>query len=209
MNPSDGRHRVTAFVPLDRRRFLGRGAVAVACLALSACSGGSGQDTAEQPSKVDVGFATDMALHHEQALAMCQRVLGRDTGGAVQAAASEILQNQSYERGLMHAWLQSWGESTAPPTEVMGWMGMARPAEEMVGLASKAEMAELAELGGVAKGRRFLQLMRAHHVGGTQMADAASDARTAPVRRLAAQMSATQTYEIEVFDQLLATTYAS
>lgn len=160
------------------------------------------------PNETDIGFCTDMAFHHEQAVAMCQRVLGRDTGGPVQASAAEILQNQSYERGLMHAWLQGWGESTAPPDEVMAWMGMATAAEEMPGLATDAEMAELADLDGTDKGRRFLELMRAHHVGGVHMAEAASGASSAGVRRVAEQMAATQTYEIAVFDQLLASTYA-
>ncbi len=40
------------------------------------------------------------------------------------------------------------------------------------------------------------------------MADSAGGAATAPVRKIASQASATQTYEIAIFDTLLATTYA-
>lgn len=144
----------------------------------------------EQPSEVDVGFFTDMSFHHSQALAMCQRVLGTDTGDPVQAAAAEILQNQAYEVGMMHTWLRVWGASTAPPDEVMAWMGMAMPAGEMPGLASDAEMRELSVLTGTAKGRYFLELMRAHHVGGVRMADAtAATASTAVVRGAAERMA--------------------
>jgi uncharacterized protein (DUF305 family) len=161
--------------------------------------------TTEQPNEVDVGFATDMAFHHAQALAMAQRVLGTDTGGSVQAAAAEILQTQAYEMGLLQAWLREWGESTAPPETAMTWMGMAVPADEMPGYATDEEMAELADVTGSAKGRRFLELMRAHHVGGLHMAEhAVEHAATEQVRAAAAAMVANQTYDVAVFDHLLA-----
>ena len=132
----------------------------------------------------------------------------RDTGSQVQTAAADILQNQSYERGMMHTWLQSWGESTAPPSTVMGWMGMEMAADMMPGLATDEEMRELALAEGLEKGRMFLELMRTHHVGGVHMAEAATGAATAPVRQIAAQAALVQAYEIEIFDELLATSYA-
>lgn len=164
---------------------------------------------AEAPNDVDVGFATDMSFHHQQALAMSQRVLGSDTSGAVQAAAAEILQTQAYEMGLLQGWLREWGESTAPPDmttgEVMSWMDHARPADEMPGYATDEQMSELAALAGSAKGRMFLELMRAHHVGGIHMAaHAAEHAATEKIRTAAATMVEVQTYDIAVFDELLA-----
>ncbi|MEV8250981.1 DUF305 domain-containing protein [Microbacterium sp. NPDC076768] len=193
----------------SRRRFLLGSAVAIASVGLTACTATDSTSASGVPNEVDIGFCTDMAFHHEQALAMCQRVLGTDTGGPVQNAAAELLQNQSYERGLMHAWLAGWGESTAPPEEVMGWMGMSMPAASMPGLATDQQMLRLAELTGIDKGREFLELMRTHHVGGIHMAEsAAGDASVAKVASLARQMSAQQTYEIEMYDTMLATTYA-
>lgn len=192
-----------------RRRFLVGAAVALTGVGLTACSTEAAIGEEVKPSDADIGFCADMAFHHEQALAMCQRVLGSDTGGAVQNSAAEILQNQSYERGLMHAWLAEWGQSTAPPETVMGWMGMEMPAASMPGVATDAQMRRLAELSGNEKGREFLELMRAHHVGGVHMADAAVDAVTITrVRALAEQMSRQQTYEIAVFDDLLSGLYA-
>ncbi|MEJ1154557.1 DUF305 domain-containing protein [Microbacterium marmarense] len=185
-------------------------AVALVSAGLTACTTNEphSSDDADGPNEADIGFCTDMSFHHEQALAMCQRVLGAATGGPVQNSAAEILQNQSYERGLMHAWLASWGQSTAPPSEVMGWMGMSMPAESMPGLASEDEMRSLAELSGIDKGREFLVLMRTHHVGGVHMADMALEMATiSRVKTLAQQMSAQQTYEIAMFDSLLETTY--
>lgn len=50
--------------------------------------------------------------------------------------------------------------------------------------------------------------MRAHHVGGVAMAEAAAhDAVVPRVATLAQQMANAQTYEIGIFDQLLAGTY--
>ncbi|GAA3642475.1 DUF305 domain-containing protein [Microbacterium awajiense] len=193
----------------DRRGFLVGSVVALAGVGLTACASGAATADAAVPNDADLGFCTDMAFHHEQAVAMCQRVLGADTGGAVQNSAAEILQNQSYERGLMHAWLAEWGQSTAPPDTVMGWMGMETPAASMPGLATHAQMRRLAELTGIEKGREFLELMRAHHVGGVHMADAAVDAvAITRVSTLAQQMSRQQTYEISLFDDLLTGLYA-
>jgi uncharacterized protein (DUF305 family) len=117
---------------------------------------------------------------------------------------------RGHERGIMLDWLQTWGESTAPPVKVMGRMGMSMNLAQMPGLASPAQMGDLATTSGLPQGRLFLELMRSHHVGGVHMADAA--AKTAGsdlVCGLAARRSAAQSYEIGIFDELLASTYAA
>ena len=169
--------------------------------------------TTDEPTTVDLGFCTDMTVHHVQALAMCQRVLGRDTGDSVQAAAGEVLQTQAIEIGMMRAWLTDWGASTATPEMAMGWMGMhdgmGMPTAMMPGLATDEEMQELATTSGIAQGRLWLELMRAHHVGGVDMASAAVEMATAEkVRRLAQVQVEVQTYEISQYDDLLASEYA-
>jgi uncharacterized protein (DUF305 family) len=193
-----------------RRNFLVVGALALTGTALAACTAATegSSEPLETPNEIDIGFFRDMSLHHEQALAMCQRVIGRDNGDSVQSLAADILQNQSFERGVMLTWLTVWGESTAPPETVMAWMGMEMPAAEMTGLATAAQMSSLATATGIAQGRLFLNLMRAHHVGGIHMAaNASKNAAIATVRATAERMSAFQTYEIGIIDQLLATTY--
>ena len=211
--------------PTSRRGFLagaGAGTVGLAGgFVLGGVAAGSESDTSSDtsggdtsaPSDADVGFCTDMSTHHVQALAMCQRVLGRDTGDAVQAAATEVLQTQAIEVGMMRAWLADWGESTSPPTTVMAWMGMhdgaGMPAAMMPGLASADEMRSLSLAEGMAQGRLWIELMRAHHVGGVAMAEAAIERVTAEkVRRLARTQAEVQTFEINQYDQLLATVYA-
>lgn len=208
---------------VSRRRFLlgaGAGVAGVLVGATTGCSsdtgaaaGGATDAAAGGATDADIGFCSDMSMHHIQAMAMCQRVLGRDTGGSVQAAAVEVLQTQSIEVGMMRAWLADWGASTDTPEMVMGWMGMnngaGMPAAMMPGLASDDEMRELAVTEGLEQGRLWLTLMRAHHVGGINMANAAIDlVGEEKVQRLARTQSEVQTYEVSQYDLLLATEYA-
>ena len=165
----------------------------------------------DAPTDTDVGFCTDMTAHHVQALAMCQRVLGRDTGDPVQAAASEVLQNQSIEVGMMRAWLTDWGASTAAPVEVMAWMpdAMEMPGTEMPGYATADQLRELSIAEGRDRGRMWIVLMRAHHLGGVAMANAALSLTTSKkVGRLAQTQVDVQTFEIGQYDLLLAGEYA-
>ena len=195
-----------------RRRFLLGAGAGTAGLA----GGFAGDLTFAQEAEAtaaDIGFCADMTTHHIQAMAMCQRVLGRDTGDPVQAAAAEVLQTQAIEVGTMRAWLTDWGQSTASPEIVMAWMGMnfgdGIPAAEMQGLASDDEMRELSLAEGLDQGRLWLELMRAHHFGGVHMASAALElASTEKVIRLAGVQVEVQTFEIEQYDFLLATDYA-
>lgn len=170
-------------------------------------------EDATTPTAIDVGFCADMTVHHVQALAMCQRVLGRPTGDPVQVAAVEVMQTQAIEVGMMRAWLTDWGQSTAPHAMAMGWMGMndgeGMPTAMMPGLATDDEMRALAVAEGLEQGRLWLELMRSHHVGGVNMATAAADMATSEkVRRLATVQVRVQSYEIGQYDLLLATDYA-
>jgi len=207
---------VTGAAAISRRRVLGGSAGAAG---LAATGTGvvvwSATDRAAadpEPSVADVGFLTDMSVHHGQALVLCQRVLGRDVGTPVTAAAAEVLQNQAIELGMMRAWLTDWSVSTAPPENVMEWMDWCDgvPLSKMPGLASDAELEELADLDGMAQGRRWLELMSAHHEGGVAMAEEASyKAVIGKVARLAQNQAAVQSFEIEQYRLLLATTYAA
>lgn len=204
----------------SRRTFLagatsGAVSLGVAAFGLAAQQpdGSTRNSTTSEPSVVDIGFCKDMTVHHVQALAMCQRVLGRPTGDPVQGAAVEVLQTQAIEIGMMRAWLADWGESTAAPEMAMGWMGMhdghGMPTAAMPGLATDEQMRQLAISEGREQGRLWLELMRTHHIGGVDMATAAAEmAQSAKVQRLASVQVRVQTYEIGQYDLLLASDYA-
>lgn len=195
----------------NRRGFLALGALVPAlAVSRSVSQAAIGDDL---PSEVDIGYCRDMSTHHSQALAMCQRVLGRDTGDTVQAAAVEVLRNQAIEIGQMWAWLKDWGASTVPPSKVMGWMGAndgaGMPLANMPGYATPAELLELSTLSGRDRGRRWLELMRAHHLGGVTMADHATGMASSPkVIHLAQAQAKVQAYEIWQYDMMLEGEYA-
>lgn len=167
-----------------------------------------------EPTVADIGFLQDMSVHHLQALDMCRRVIGRGTGGSVQAAAAEVLEYQAMEVGQMRGWLADWGSSTVPPITVMAWMGANQgagmPLSMMPGYASDEQMSELSTLTGLSLGKRWLELMRAHHVGGVMMASEAQNfASSNKVVRLAKFQVEVQTFEIAQYDRLLSNTYAN
>ena len=204
----------------SRRSFL-TGTVVGGTGGLLAMAGVQAVSTGDEPapaeySSVDIGFCTDMTAHHVQALDMCERVLGQATGGAVQSAATEVIRNQSIEVGMMRAWLTDWGASTAPPTMVMAWMTSGDghhmggvELADMPGYATPDQLSSLALSEGADKGRLWLQLMRAHHVGGVAMAEAATElASEEKVVRLAKTQAEVQSFEISQYDLLLSTTYA-
>ncbi len=213
-------HLATMGSTTSRRSFLtgtlvgGAGGV----LAMAGVQAVTKEDEFAHPehSSVDIGFCTDMSAHHIQALELCERVLGQDTGGAVQSAATEVIRNQSIEVGMMRAWLADWGASTAPPTTVMAWMDMTDNQHmggvelaDMPGYATPDQLSSLALAEGTDKGRLWLQLMRAHHIGGVAMAEAATGLATEEkVVRLATTQAEVQSFEISQYDLLLTTTYA-
>lgn len=146
----------------------------------------------------DVGFLQDMTVHHDQAVSMANVTLAKTTEPAVAAFAREVLITQRYELGLMAAWLGRWGYRVdGERTTAMAWMGMPTPVAEMPGMASEVQMRELAKAEGRQVDSLFLTMMREHHRGGVEMASvAATTAKDASVRALAATIARNQRIEI-------------
>ena len=89
-------------------------------------------------------------------------------------------------------------------------MASGMPTAMMPGYATDEELQELSKLTGTAQGRRWLELIRAHHVGGVTMAEAAATLASAPkVVRLAAAQAEVQTFEISQYDILLEGEYSA
>lgn len=161
---------------------------------------GERSDSAPEASSADVGFLQDMITHHEQALALAVAQIenGTATPGGARIFAREILQQQSWEIGLMQRQLGVWGYRREDrPAMAMEWMGMGVPVAEMLGLASDAELEALREASGEAADALFLALMQDHHRAGAGMAEAAAARASDPwVRELAERMARNQAIEI-------------
>jgi uncharacterized protein (DUF305 family) len=174
---------------------------------------GVGRTEVPTADSVDAGFSRDMATHHLQGVDMANLALERSTDPAVRGLAADISATQTNQTGRMQGWLVLWG---LPLTggQPMSWMtdsghaghvmNMNLPGALMPGMATNAEMAELGTLSGPAFDVQFLRLMIRHHQGGKGMADdAAEHADLAPVRALAASISASQAVETTLMTTML------
>jgi uncharacterized protein (DUF305 family) len=180
---------------------------------------------AAAPSAVDVGFAQDMTMHHQQAVVMAQIVRGR-VPAQIADLAYGIESNQLLEIGQLQGFLSLWGKSLLPTGRPMSWMpsqaaamahgdhsmsgmsgmGMSTSSADaaMPGMATQAQLNQLQTMRGKALEVQFLQLMLRHHEGGMPMAVYASRHAAVPAVRAAAQrMAFDQTTEIARMQQML------
>lgn len=194
-------------------------AVAVGLLLLGAAGGlllglpGS-SSTGPAPSPVDIGFAQDMTVHHQQAVEMASWERDHTIDPLLAQLSSDIEATQTGQIGRMQGWLELWGAAALPTGGHMAWMtepshghaptppgGVAT----MPGMASSEELAALRAATGPQLDVLFLQLMLRHHEGGAAMLQYGAERAAVPqVRNLAAQMLRSQTAETDYLRQLLA-----
>lgn len=153
---------------------------------------------------VDVGFARDMSIHHEQAVQMAALIYDRSDDPAVRSLAFDILTTQQGQIGIMGGWLDAWNKPWTSAGPRMAWMGM--PTEGLLpGMATPEQMAALRAATGVEAEVLFLEIMIPHHIAGVEMAEYAMDhAGREPVRLLARGIAEAQLLEVDYMRELLA-----
>jgi len=156
-------------------------------------------------SAIDVGFLQDMLDHHDQAVELALLELANGEDPTARDFAQEVIIFQRREIGIMERLLEEHGEGRGEvPRDAMSWMNMATPLTEMQGMASPAQIDELADARSADADRLFLELMREHHLGGTHMADyAAGLGSNDRVRELALQIAEYQRIEVNEYTQLM------
>ncbi|WP_394813384.1 DUF305 domain-containing protein [Streptomyces johnsoniae] len=182
------------------------GLVAAVLIAVSAFVPTAEDDPGEDSA--DVGFARDMAVHHQQAVEMSFIVRDRTDDEEVRLLAYDIINTQANQRGMMLGWLENWGASKSTNTPMV-WM----PGHEggghggggpMPGMATDEELDALREAEGRDAEVQYLELMTVHHRGGVDMAAAAvARADTEEITRLAAGMVEAQESEISLMADML------
>ena len=187
-------------------------AAVVAAVALAAASFLFGRlsvgESAARPNAVDVGFARDMAVHHQQAVLMSELLRERGSDAELKAIAVDMVLTQTNQVGQMQGWLALWGEPFATDEPPMRWMGgsHAHHAADapMTGMATREQLNALEAASGVDAERTYLELMIPHHQGGVEMAQHAVDHASLPaVRELAQSMLQAQTTELETLQEFL------
>jgi uncharacterized protein (DUF305 family) len=178
---------------------------------------GSSATSTPTADSVDVGFAQDMSVHHQQAVQMASWERDHTTDPVLAQLASDIEATQNSQVGRMQGWLEMWGAGALPVGGHMAWMSApdghghmsatmsGGAVATMPGMASTADLAALRAATGPQLDVLFLQLMLRHHEGGASMLQyGAEHAETPQVRNLAAQMLSSQTTEAGYMRQLLA-----
>ena len=215
---------------MNRKRSLVRrsavvAASGVAALVLAAC-GGDGDDTGAaghgghqatdsasaassapasqgQHNAADVSFAKGMIPHHRQAVEMADLAPDRARSAEVKKLAAEIEKAQAPEIEKLSGWLTSWGE-TVPAEGAMDHSMHGGGMEGMDGMMSAEEMTALERASSKAFDTAFLEMMIKHHEGAVEMAKTEqSDGAHAPARKMAADIIASQSAEIEQMKKLL------
>ncbi len=161
---------------------------------------------------VDVGFAQDMTVHHQQAVEMAAWERDHSTDPVLVQLASDIETTQNSQIGRMQGWLELWGASALPIDGHMAWMstpthdhGGGTAVAAMPGMAGPTDLAALRAASGRDLDVLWLQLMLRHHEGGAGMLQyGAQHAALPQVRNLAAQMLGSQTAESDQLRYLLA-----
>lgn len=74
------------------------------------------------PSKVDIGFAQDMSVHHRQAVEIGDLARDRGKSADVRQLGYDIATTQLGQIGRMQGWLTLWGAPGQAPGELMTWM---------------------------------------------------------------------------------------
>ena len=194
-----------------------RALLALALLTASAC-GGAARTTAEmealaarnrQPhSPADVRFMTGMIPHHAQAVLFAGWAESHGASSSIQIFCARMVVAQQDEIVTMSEWLRERGEPVPPPVY------MRMPAAEagppmMVGMLTEEQLSELDDARGADFDRLFLTYMIPHHEGAVMMVDelfaSQRGAQNDFIFKLASDISADQTIEIERMEGILAT----
>ena len=197
---------------LKPRTFLYAAVALTATLTLSSCAGGSPATESASPpasqttaafNSADVTFAQMMIPHHEQAVEMSDDLLAKDgIDQSVIDLATEIKAAQEPEITQLKDWLTVWGEDDDSMDGMDGMGGMGGGSD---GMMSDDDMMALQDASGIEASTLFLEQMTVHHEGAVAMAQLEiDDGENADAQAMAANIVKTQTAEIAVMADLLA-----
>ena len=130
----------------------------------------------------EVNFMTGMIGHHAQALIMSELAPANGASSAIKILSSRIINAQMDEIATMQRWLRNRGEPV-PEVHIDGLdlmihipgqehtMGQGHAHAMMPGMLTRAQLEELAGVGGPDFDRLYLTYMIQHHEGAIVMVD--------------------------------------
>ena len=185
------------------RKSLITAVVTASLFTLAACGNEDDTGTAGGHNEADVTFALDMIHHHQQAIEMADLAESRAESQEVKALATDIEAAQGPEIETLTGWLESWGEDV--PDEGMSGMDHGdMSSDDMGGMMTADEMADLDTASGAEFDQMFLTMMIEHHEGAIEMAATEQeDGSNSDAVALARKIEEDQTAEVDRMRKLL------
>ncbi|MEA2764235.1 MAG: hypothetical protein QOK07_639 [Gemmatimonadaceae bacterium] len=199
-------------------------------LAVAACASGSRAQQAAAPTTApattqstnnsvdaqhaytapDIRFMDGMISHHAQALVMAGWASSHGASASVQTLASRIINAQQDEIAGMQKWLRDRHQPVPDANPHGMTMNMNGMTHEMLmpGMLTESQLKQLDNSRGNEFDRLFLTFMIQHHTGAVTMVkelfDTPGAAQDITVFKMASDVSADQTTEIERMQKMLA-----
>jgi uncharacterized protein (DUF305 family) len=156
------------------------------------------------PAEADVRFMQDMIVHHAQAIVMVELASPHLSDTQVRALAARVADEQRPEIDAMARWLTSKDQSVPPQAGDPRHGSGAHDHAGMPGMATEAELEQLARARGSAADRLWLTLMTRHHEGALAMVVTQHrDGRDELVTRLGDEIHVTQSAQIGYMREML------
>lgn len=185
------------------RKSLITAVVTASLFTLAACGNEDDTDTAGGHNDADVTFAQEMIPHHQQAIEMADLAESRAESQAVKDLATDIEAAQGPEIETLTAWLESWGEDV-PDDGMSGMDHGDMSSDDMGGMMTEDEMADLETAAGAEFDQMFLTMMIEHHEGAIEMAKTEqSEGEFPEAVDMAKEIQTTQAEEIQTMQDLL------
>lgn len=155
--------------------------------------------------EADVRFMQDMIVHHAQAIVMVSLVQDRLADTQVKALAARISDEQRPEIDAMAKWLRANDERVPPQAANPEYgAGANHDHADMPGMASPAQLTQLAGASGRSADTLWLQLMIAHHQGAVAMVvQQHRDGTDEVVTQLGDEIHVTQSVQIGYMREML------
>lgn len=173
----------------------------------SAAIAGARADSARKPyTEADIHFMSAMIAHHAQAIDIARWAPTHGASRPLQILSERVINAQRDEIALMQQWLRERQLPVPDATATMSGAGHMH--HRMPGMLSAEQLQQLDQARGQEFDRLFLRLMIQHHQGAVTMVKDLFSSQGAAlddtVFKLASDISADQTSEIDRMQQMLA-----
>ena len=166
-------------------------------------------DSARKPyTEADIHFMSAMIAHHAQAIDIARWAPTHGASRPLQILSERVINAQRDEIALMQQWLRERRLPVPEASATMTTGGAGHQHHEMPGMLTPAQLEQLDRARDKEFDRLFLTFMIQHHQGAVTMVKQLASSQGAglddTVFKLASDISADQTSEIDRMQQMLA-----